>query len=148
MKKPKFICTIVVFIAISLGVILFFSMASTEGKQDYFEGKVLENSDDYIVIKINSSYEKLISKLGENVKIEKTAVVKECDFSKFISNESVRVLWNRASTNWNRHVRTKISTLSTLPKFPFSPASKKHWGLPMRTMPNNIAFAISTARFP
>ena len=26
MKKPKFICTIVVFIAISLGVILFFSM--------------------------------------------------------------------------------------------------------------------------
>ena len=54
-----------------LGVILFFSMASTEGKQDYFEGKVLENSDDYIVIKINSSYEKLISKLGENVKIKK-----------------------------------------------------------------------------
>ena len=53
MKKPKSICTIVVFIAIILGVILFFSMASTEGKQDYFEGKVLENSDDYIVIKIN-----------------------------------------------------------------------------------------------
>ena len=48
------------FIAIILGVILFFSIAGTEGKQDYFEGKVLENSDDYIVIKINSSYEKLI----------------------------------------------------------------------------------------
>ena len=47
-KNQNFICTIVVFIAISLGVILFFSMASTEGKQDYFEGKVLENSDDYI----------------------------------------------------------------------------------------------------
>ena len=29
MKKPKSICTIVVFIAIILGVILFFSMAST-----------------------------------------------------------------------------------------------------------------------
>lgn len=80
MKKPKFICTIVVFIAISLGVILFFSMASTEGKQDYFEGKVLENSDDYIVIKINSSYEKLISKLGENVKIEKQLLLKNVIF--------------------------------------------------------------------
>ena len=76
MKNPKFICIILVFIAIILGVILFFSIAGTEGKQDYFEGKVLENSDDYIVIKINSSYEKLISKLGENVKIEKKAVVK------------------------------------------------------------------------
>ena len=80
MKKPKSICTIVVFIAIILGVILFFSMASTEGKQDYFEGKVLENSDDYIVIKINSSYEKLISKLGENVKIKKRLLLKNVIF--------------------------------------------------------------------
>ncbi|QNM03242.1 hypothetical protein [Simiaoa sunii] len=112
MKKPKFICTIVVFIAISLGVILFFSMASTEGKQDYFEGKVLENSDDYIVIKINSSYEKLISKLGENVKIEKTAVVKECDFSKFISNESVRVLYS--GINPKKHELEHIFAIYTL----------------------------------
>ena len=86
--------------------------ASTEGKQDYFEGKVLENSDDYIVIKINSSYEKLISKLGENVKIEKKAVVKECDFSKFISNESVRVLYS--GINSKKHELEHIFTIYTL----------------------------------
>ena len=80
MKKSKFICIIVVFIAIISGVILFLSIASTESKQDYFEGNVSENSNDYIVIKIDSSYEKLIRKLGETVKIEKKAVVKERDF--------------------------------------------------------------------
>ena len=64
------------------------------------------------VIKINSSYEKLISKLGENVKIEKKAVVKECDFSKFISNESVRVLYS--GINSKKHELEHIFAIYTL----------------------------------
>ncbi|MCH5343667.1 MAG: hypothetical protein J1E64_06465 [Acetatifactor sp.] len=94
MKKYKFVDVIIAFLIIILGMILFLAMASTEAKQDYFEGKVLENSDDYIIIRIDSSYEELISKLGETVKIEKKDVVKECDFSIFSSNESIRVLYS------------------------------------------------------
>lgn len=94
MKKTKSIDVIIAFLIIILGMILFLAMANTEAKQDYFEGKVLENSDDYIIIKIDSSYEELISKLGETVKIEKKGVVKECDFTKFSSNESIRVLYS------------------------------------------------------
>ncbi len=112
MKKSKFICIIVVFIAIISGVILFLSIASTESKQDYFEGNVSENSNDYIVIKIDSSYEKLIRKLGETVKIEKKAVVKERDFSKFMSNESVRVLYSGINTK--KHELEHIFAIYTL----------------------------------
>ena len=112
MKKSKFICIIVVFIAIISGVILFLSIASTESKQDYFEGNVSENSNDYIVIKIDPSYEKLIRKLGEAVKIEKKAVVKECDFFFFLSNESVRVLYSGINTK--KHELEHIFAIYTL----------------------------------
>ena len=112
MKKSNFICIIVVLIAIISGVILFLSIASTESKQDYFEGNVSENTNDYIVIKIDSSYEKLIRKLGETVKIEKKAVVKECDFSKFMSNESVRVLYS--GINSKKHELEHIFAIYTL----------------------------------
>ena len=112
MKKSKFICIIVVFIVIISGVILFLNIASTESKQDYFEGNVSENTNDYIVIKIDSSYEKLIRKLGETVKIEKKAVVKECDFSKFMSNESVRVLYSGINTK--KHELEHIFAIYTL----------------------------------
>lgn len=94
MKKSKFVRIIIAFILTVLVIILFLSIASTEAKQDYFEGKVLENADDYITVKVDSSYENLISKLGETVKIEKKDVVQKCDFSKFLSNESIRVLYS------------------------------------------------------
>lgn len=94
MKFQKLICLPLVFILIIFGVILFFAMANTEAKQDYFDGKVLKNSDDYIIIKINTSYEKLINKLGNTVKIEKKTVVKKCDFSAFEPDENVRVLYS------------------------------------------------------
>lgn len=94
MKKSKFVRIIIAFILTILVIILFLSIASTEAKQDYFEGKVLENADDYITVKVDSSYENLISKLGETVKIEKEDVVQKCDFSKFLSNESIRVLYS------------------------------------------------------
>lgn len=71
MKKFKFVRIIIAFILTILVIMLFLSIASTEAKQDYFEGKVLENTDDYITVKVDSSYENLISKLGETVKIEK-----------------------------------------------------------------------------
>ena len=48
----------------------------------------------------------------ENVKIEKTAVVKECDFSKFISNESVRVLYS--GINPKKHELEHIFAIYTL----------------------------------
>lgn len=94
MKKSKFFGIIAVFVLITLGIALFFVMSSTQAKQDYFEGQILESSDDYVVIQIDSSYEKLIGKLGESVKIEKKDVVRECDFSNFTSDESVRVLYS------------------------------------------------------
>lgn len=94
MKKSKFVGIIIAFILTISGIILFLSMASTEAKQDYFEGKVLENADDYITVKIDSSYENLISQLEETVKIEKKDVVQKCDFSKFSPNESIRVLYS------------------------------------------------------
>jgi hypothetical protein len=122
MKKSEFVCITATFIAIILGVILFFSMASTEGKQDYFEGRVSEISDDYMVITIDSSYEKLISKLGETVKIEKKDVVKECDFSKFASNESVRVLYS--GINSKEHELEHIFAIYTLSEMPASRPEK------------------------
>lgn len=91
----KWIGALIVFILICFGIVLLFiSKASNQGKQDYFEGKILENMNDSIIVQIDSSYEDLIHALGETVKIEKTDIVRECDFSKFSSNESVRVLYS------------------------------------------------------
>lgn len=94
----KSIGSIITFIFIGLGIVLLFllliSKIGVEGKQDYFEGTVLENTNDSIIVQIDSSYENLIHTLGETVKIEKADIVQECDFSKFSCNESVRVLYS------------------------------------------------------
>ena len=54
----------------------------------------------------------MIRKLGETVKIEKKAVVKECDFSKFMSNERVRVLYSGINTK--KHELEHIFAIYTL----------------------------------
>ena len=94
----KWIGSIIAVIFIFSGIVLLFaflmSKITTEGKQDYFEGKVLENTNDSIIVQIDSSYEDLVHALGETVEIEKADIVKECDFSKLSSNESVRVLYS------------------------------------------------------
>lgn len=91
--KPM-ICTVVVFCALILGIVLFLSKASAGARQYYFEGKVSENSDEYIVVEIDSSYEKLINELGKTVEIEKKVIVSERDYSKFVSGEGVRVIYS------------------------------------------------------
>ena len=117
MKKTNLFCEIVFFIAFIVGVRLLLPivMEHFAGKQDYFNGIVLENSDDYIVIEIDesvSSDERLISKLGETVKIEKSAVVSKCDFSKFPPNENVRVVYSGIDSR--KHELEAIFAIYTL----------------------------------
>lgn len=87
------------FLLICLAVIVVFvfliSKAGTKAKQEYFEGKVLEVTEDTMVVEIDSSYKDLIEALGETVTIQKSDVVKECDFSKFSPEEGVRVLYDK-----------------------------------------------------
>ena len=63
------------------------------------------------IVSFNGRKAKL-EELGLNVKIEKKAVVKECDFSKFISNESVRVLYS--GINSKKHELEHIFAIYTL----------------------------------
>lgn len=87
------------FLLICLAVIVVFvfliSKVGTEAKQEYFEGKVLELTEDTMVVEIDSSYEDLIEALGSTVTIRKADIVKECDFSRFSPQEGVRVLYDK-----------------------------------------------------
>ena len=117
MKKTNLICEIVVFIVFVVGVSLLLPVVKEHfaGKQDHFNGIVLENSDTYIVIQIDesvSSDEKLIHKVGETVKIEKSSVVRKCDFSKFPPNESVRVVYS--GTRSKQHELEAVFAIYTL----------------------------------
>lgn len=94
MKKQKLSVVVLAFALAAFGMILFLSKASIRGGQDYFEGIVVENANDYIIVQFDASYEKLIRVLGETVKIEKRDVVQESDFSKYPPNESVRVIYS------------------------------------------------------
>ena len=93
MKTRKFISIIVFFLLIVSCIPLFLSKLANEARQDYFEGKVLENMNNSIVVQIAASYEDLISQLGETVQIEKKDIVKECDYSIFPPGEDIRVLY-------------------------------------------------------
>ena len=116
MKKHSLGCTIISFILIASGMLLFLSKAGTEGRQDYFEGTVIEHTNDEITVRIDSSYEKLIRTLGETVTIEKKDVVQKCDFSKFPPGEEVRVLYSGIDEKRNRPESTfAIYVLSELP---------------------------------
>lgn len=103
MKKSDFIGIAVICILIISGVILFFTTADRQARQDYFEGRVLENTGDHITVKIDPSYENLTAELGETVKIEKKDVVKECDFSDFAPDEMIRVLYGGINSS-NREI--------------------------------------------
>ncbi len=93
MKKNEFIRVIIVFVIAVFGILLFLSKATTENGQDYFEGKVIENTNDYLVVQIDVSYEELISMVGETIQIEKSDIVQKRDFSQFSLNERIRVLY-------------------------------------------------------
>lgn len=94
-SRTGFLLFILICIAVVVLFVFLISKIGTEAKQEYFEGKVLEITEEAIVVQIDSSYEDLIEALGETVTIQKADVVKECDFSKFSPEEGVRVLYDK-----------------------------------------------------
>lgn len=94
-SRTGFLLFILICIAVVVLFVFLISKIGTEAKQEYFEGKVLEITEDTMVVEIDSSYEDLIEALGETVTIQKADVVKECDFSKFSPEEGVRVLYDK-----------------------------------------------------
>lgn len=94
MKKYKMIGFIIIVILLISTTVLFLSKASKEGGEEYFEGKILETADNYIVVELDKQYEKLIKQVGEYIEIKKEEVVKKSDFSQFIQDEDVRVLYS------------------------------------------------------
>lgn len=94
-SRTGFLLFILICIAVVVLFVFLISKIGTEAKQEYFEGKVLEITEEAIVVQIDSSYEDLIEALGEMVTIQKADVVKECDFSKFSPEEGVRVLYDK-----------------------------------------------------
>ena len=94
-SRTGFLLFILICIAVVVLFVFLISKIGTEAKQEYFEGKVLEITEEAIVVQIDSSYEDLIEALGETVTIQKADVVKECDFSKFSPEEGVRILYGK-----------------------------------------------------
>lgn len=94
-SRTGFLLFILICIAVVVLFVFLISKIGTEAKQEYFEGKVLEITEEAIVVQIDSSYEDLIEALGETVTIQKADVVKECDFSKFSPEEGVRILYDK-----------------------------------------------------
>lgn len=117
MKKSKFITIIILFILTASGIILFLSKAGTEAGQDYFEGTVLEHTEDRLTVRIDSSYEDLTAVLGETVEIEKEEVVRKCDFSEFPPDEKIRVLYSGINSK-NRRLEYifAVYVLSEIPE--------------------------------
>ena len=94
MKKKNIVKYIIIFILLGSVIILFLSRAGVGGAQKYFEGKVLENTNKYIVIEVDSQYTELIEKSGAHIKVDTEKVFRKCDFSKFTEEEKVRVVYS------------------------------------------------------
>lgn len=82
-SRGGFLLFILVCLAVIAAFVFLISKTGTEAKQEYFEGKVLEITEDTMVVEIDSAYEDLIEALGETVTIRKADIVKACDFSGF-----------------------------------------------------------------
>lgn len=94
-SRPGFLLFLLICLAVIVVFVFLISKVGTEAKQEYFEGKVLEITEDTMVVEIDSSHEDLIQALGNTVTIRKADVVKECDFSRFSPQEGVRVLYDK-----------------------------------------------------
>lgn len=96
--RGGFLLFILVCLAVIAAFVFLISKTGTEAKQEYFEGKVLEITEDTMVVEIDSAYEDLIEALGETVTIRKADIVKACDFSGFSPQEGVRVLYDKIAS--------------------------------------------------
>lgn len=97
MKKErlKLAAVIVGIILAGIGLILFIRCATNEVANPWFEGTVLENTGDYIIIRIDPAYEKELRLMGETVKLaqkDKTVGWGK-DFTKFPVGDRVRVVY-------------------------------------------------------
>ena len=72
MEKYKNIGDIIVVISLVVlfivGIPLFLSKASVESGQDYFEGRILENTGDSIIVKVGEEYEELLDSIRRKYK--------------------------------------------------------------------------------
>lgn len=118
MNKKKSTGLIIAIVCICLAAVLVVFLLPKlghEGKDEYFEGKILEKTDDKIVVQIDPTYKDLIGSVGQTVEVKKADLVSEVDFSKFSAGEGVRVLYGGIDSK-NKQIDKlyKVYTLAEL----------------------------------